>query len=290
MTVRESLQYGYTVLKMSGIETPFLDAALLLGESLSLSKEQLFSAYPDLMSKEDFIKFDNLLEERLNGFPVSYIRKRKEFYSLEFYVDNRVLVPRPDTEVVIDAVKELVREAPEITRIHDLCTGSGAIAVTLYTLFPHIEISASDVSKSAREVFTYNCIRLLGRLLPFTLSNLFENLEGTYDLIVSNPPYLTHKEMANLQRMGWPEPEIALDGGGEDGTALIERIIAESADRLDADGYLVLEAAPHQMKKIKKLMEKYGFFDINVRNDLADRERVIQGRCPGVISRDEIKG
>lgn len=278
MTVRESLQYGYTVLKLSGIETPFLDAALLLGESLSLSKEQLFSAYPDLMSKEDFLIFDNLLEQRLGGFPVSYIRKRKEFYSLEFYVDNRVLVPRPDTEIVIDTVKEIIRENPELTLIHDLCTGSGAIAITLYTLFPHIEISASDVSKSAREVFTYNCIRLLGQLLPFTLSNLFRDIEQRYDLIVSNPPYLSSKEMSNLKKMGWPEPAIALDGGGEDGTALIEQIISESVDRLYAHGYLVLEAAPHQMDKIKNLMKKYGFIDINVRNDLADRERVIWGR------------
>jgi release factor glutamine methyltransferase len=278
MTVRESLQYGYTVLKLSGIETPFLDAALLLGESLSLSKEQLFSAYPDLMSKEDFLKFDNLIEQRLGGFPVSYIRKRKEFYSLEFYVDKRVLVPRPDTEIVIDTVKEIIRDKPKVTHIHDLCSGSGAIAITLHTLFPHLEISASDISTQAREVFTYNCIRLLGRLLPFTISNLFQDLEDSYDLIVSNPPYLSVKEMANLKKLGWPEPVIALEGGGEDGTALIEQILSESVDRLDTHGYLVLEAAPHQMDKIKKLMETYGFIDINVRNDLADRERVIWGR------------
>jgi release factor glutamine methyltransferase len=276
MNVRETLQYGYNVLKKKGIETPFLDATLLLGETLKVSKEQLFSSFPESISKSAFQQYESYLEKRIEGAPISYIRRRKEFYSLEFYVDNRVFVPRADTELVIDTVLHILKDNPSFRNLHDVCTGSGCIAITLKHNVPSLFVSASDISAGAGEVFAYNSLTLLNWIIPFYVSNLLEEIAGPFDVIVSNPPYLSEKEVAEMRRIRWPEPETALHGG-EHGLDLYAPLIEQSIDRLQPNGYLVLEAAPEQMETLKKMMEKNGFININIEKDLAERNRVIWG-------------
>lgn len=257
------------------VETPALDATVLLAEALSVSKERLLACLPDAVDAGSYERYRRFLRLRCTGLPVSYIRRRKEFYGLEFAVDERVLVPRPDTETLIEEALQCLEEAPDIRRVHDGCTGTGCIAITLAHLRPELEVSASDISPQAQEVFRQNCLRILERQLPFFLSDLLAAVPGRFDLITANPPYLSAEEVRKMKKIGWPEPEVALDGG-EDGTALSARLIRQAPAKLSPGGVLLLEAAPQQMEALGALLEEAGFRGVSVRQDLAGRQRVLR--------------
>ncbi len=275
MTVREALAEGVAFLVRAGTDTPWLDASLLLGEALGCGKEQLILSYPDDINGEAYRTYRVLLKRRGDGEPVSYIRSRKEFYGLEFYVDERVLVPRPDTETLVEEARLVLEKRPR-ARVLDLCAGSGCLAVTLAHWFPEADVTGADVSPPAGEVFEKNSRKLLGRPLPFVVSDLLEGVRGMFDLIVSNPPYVGRKEARLLKESGWPEPLVALDGGA-DGADLLVRIIASAPARLAAGGVLLLEADPVQMEKCAQKMRECGYINIDTRRDLGARERVLRG-------------
>ncbi len=278
MTVREALNRGIAFLTRTEADTPYLDASLLLAETLKLSKEALIGAYPEEIDPGAVDRFEELLRRRADGIPVSYLRRRKEFYGLDFFVDERVLVPRPDTETLVEEARALMA-ARRPRRVLDLCAGSGCLAIALKRLFPEIEIAGADVSPDAGDVFRFNAVTLLGEPLAFFESDLFANVPGTFDFIVSNPPYVGSAEVEAMKLSGWPEPGLALDGG-PDGTDLLLRIIAEAAARLEPGGFLLLEADPGQMKKLSLAMERRGYINIHVRRDLGGRERALCGRKP----------
>lgn len=286
MTIKQAVEYGFETLRDSGIESPYLDAVVLLSEAAGISKEKVYASFFEPIKGEIFSVYTAFLDRRAAGYPVSYILNRKEFFGREFFVDPRVLVPRPDTETVVEAAlaacvrkQRRARTAKPIS-VLDLCCGSGCIAVTIAAecrnLGLSVDVTGSDISPAAGEVFALNCRRLLGKELFFIRSDLFENINSTFDLIVSNPPYLTGNDMEKLRQRRWPEPEIALYGGGT-GLELIEGIIKKGIEYLNQNGYLLLEAAPDQMDEIESLMEKKGFRHIFRRKDLGNRERVIGG-------------
>jgi len=290
MTVHEGINKGTELLTGSGAETPYLDAVVLLAEAIGITKEKLFASFTDPIPLEAADKYREYLQKRSEGFPVSYIRKKKEFYGRNFHVDNRVLVPRPDTEIMIDSVMEILntriterpvnRNERGITLL-DLCTGSGCIALTIAAEcreqnIPMI-ITASDISAEAGEVFSINSKAILGRELPFTRSDLFKSIKGTFDIIVSNPPYLTTEDIDRFREMNWPEPETALFGGG-DGLDIIREIIEKSVEYLNINGYLLLEASPVQMNAIDAMLIKEGFADTRRILDLGNRNRIIIAR------------
>ena len=217
------------------------------------------------------------IESRLNGRPVSYIRGKKEFYGTEFCVDDRVLVPRPDTEILVEEAGEIIKANQNVHSLHDCCTGTGCVAVSLKLLFPEIDISASDISASALEVFRKNCIDILGFAIPSIESDLLQNVEGSFDIIVANPPYLTTAEVTGMKTTGCPEPVVALDGG-PDGLSIIDRFIAECSRRLKTGGYLLLESASNQTDDIERKLVHYGFQNIIISRDLAGKERVISAQ------------
>ncbi len=276
MTVREALEVGRNTLHQNGIPTPFLDASLLLAHAMNTSKETVLAAFPEPVEETALTDYRALLARRLTGIPVSYLRGVKEFYGREFRVDQRVLVPRPDTETLVDAVLELLDRAPGPRKIHDTCTGTGCIAITLKLERPAIDMSASDISAEAGDVFAVNCGRL-GVSIPFIQSDLLSSVPGTFDLVTANPPYLTDAEYADMAGMNWPEPREAL-AAGEKGLDILQRLIKESVESLAPNGYLVCEAAPSQFHELSGLMSDAGFRNILIRHDLADRERVILGR------------
>lgn len=277
MTIREALNNGFSLLQQGEIETPFLDAVVLLSDVLGISKEILFASYPETMDEENTARFLDHITSRLNGIPVSYIRKKKEFFGLEFYVDRRVLVPRPDTETIVETAIGLIDRTPSVQSVHDLCTGSGCIAIALKKTRPALYVTASDISGEALQVLRLNARNLLRNELPHYQSDLMKSVPGTFDMIVSNPPYLSEADMGVLRGKGWPEPESALYGG-KNGLSVIEKLIAECIDSLRNDGYLLLEGGFDQAGKIKKLMESMSFSDIIIYKDLAGRDRVVSGR------------
>jgi release factor glutamine methyltransferase len=293
MTVQEALREGYLKLKQAHVETPFLDATLLLSEACACSKEQLYRWFGDDLVERirpdseatAYELYNGFLKLRCRGMPVSYIRQKKEFFGIEFKVDERVFVPRPDTECLIETSLAIVdRIAQDRTArsegpvsVHDVCTGSGCIAITMKHERPSLTISASDLSESAAELFEINSRLILGEIIPFTVADLLEGVAGPFDLIISNPPYLSSEAAAAMRHSGWPEPLIALDGG-QNGTELPVELIRQAAPKLSRPGELVLEADPHQMAPLAGAMRDCGFDDIKVVEDLAGRERVLTGR------------
>jgi release factor glutamine methyltransferase len=277
MTVRTLLTQGYDTLFFAEVQTPFLDAALLLAHAMDATKEKLLASFPDEVPPAAESRFHEFVNQRCSGVPVSYIRRAKEFYGLDFYVDERVLVPRPDTEVLVEKVLRCIRAEPRLRRVHDACTGSGCIGIAVKSAAPGLEVSASDISAPALEVAVLNADRILGGSLPAFRSDLLDSVPGSFDLIASNPPYLRDDEVADLRKLGWREPELAL-AGGRDGTALAARLIRTAPSRLTTGGWLVLEAAPLQINKLFALMDQAGFHSIDVEKDLAGSSRVIAGR------------
>jgi release factor glutamine methyltransferase len=277
MTLRSLLAQGYDTLFFAEVQTPFLDAAVLLAHAMEVTKEKLLASLPDEVPAGVETRFREHIDRRCSGVPVSYIRRAKEFYGLDFYVDERVLVPRPDTEVLVEKVLRCVRAEPRLRRVHDACTGSGCIGISVKSAAPGLEVSTSDISVPALEVAALNADRILGGALPAFHSDLLDSVPGSFDLIASNPPYLRDDEVADLRKLGWREPELAL-AGGRDGTALAARLIRTAPSRLTTGGWLVLEAAPLQINKLFALMDQAGFHSIDVEKDLAGSSRVIAGR------------
>jgi release factor glutamine methyltransferase len=281
MTIARALRRGEEVFRAAGCDTPRLDAIVLLAADIRRDKAFVFAHGEEELAPEQEAGYENMLAQRLSGRPVSYILGRKEFYGLEFFVDERTLVPRPDTETLVDTALEILRREPEISRIHDVCTGTGCIPIAI-ARDPGgggKEISASDISARALEVFRLNCENILGRPLAHTQSDLLSGAGGPFGMITANPPYIKSADWRRMADSGWPEPELALDGG-EDGLDLIRRLIEEAESSLAGDGLLVMEASPEQADTIFRILEKRGWRDRRAARDLAGRERVIVGRRP----------
>jgi release factor glutamine methyltransferase len=278
MTVGHALNQGKTLLFYAEVDTPMLDATVLLSEALGTSKERLLASLPDPLEPEGWYRFRGFIDLRCAGLPVSYIRKKKEFFSLEFHVDERVMVPRPDTEILVEEALRTLRQNLRAKRVHDACTGSGCVAIALKHGIPELKVSASDISSEALKVAADNARRLLPKVrIRLYRSDLLAGVTGRYDLITANPPYLTDLEVENLKKVGWPEPGLALQGGG-DGTDLLRRLIRQSPRKLSPCGHLLLEAAPQQMAGLARELADHGFKEISVFADLAGRDRVIRAR------------
>jgi release factor glutamine methyltransferase len=278
MTIRELQTEGTALLKppcpSAFIDTPALDAALLLAETLHLRREDLFARANDEVAAPDCGKYRALLMRRRAGECIAYILGRKEFRGMEFTVNPRVLVPRPDTETLFEAALEYIAKNDSLSAL-DLCTGSGALAISLKKERPSLSVTASDISAEALETAALNARRLLGESeVSLVHGDLFENLSDRYSIIVSNPPYIPSSELPYLAPEVQLEPALALDGG-EDGLALIRRIVAEAPDHLPPGGVLLLEAGPTQMPQIKALMEEHGFIGVRLHKDLSGNDRVI---------------
>jgi release factor glutamine methyltransferase len=274
--IREVLREGSQKLKNS--ETPWLDATVLLASLLKCSREKLLASYPERLEEELFHSFMDLIEKRRSGHPVAYLTGSKEFFGRSFFVEQGILCPRPDTEVLIEAALDQI-ERRGYRRIHDLCTGSGCIALTLALENRELRVSASDISSTSESVFEKNRNNLCAGNVKFRLASLLKGLEGPLDLIVSNPPYLTTVETEDRMDQNWREPALALDGG-EDGLDLIREIIRDAPLLVNKKGMLMMEADPRQMDEMERLMGAAGFDKIKRVQDLASHERLILGEIP----------
>jgi len=288
MNIREALTRGarFLELRIPRDQTPYLDASVLLAHLLGWSREKLLASYPDPLPEPRIDEYQALLEKRGSGVPVAYLTGEKEFFGRSFLTDPRVLIPRPDTEILVEAALEataILREeepalaTPGALKVLDVCTGTGCIPLTLALEDPALTVHASDISTGAEAVFLLNRERLACPGTIFHRSDLLAGIPGRWHLITSNPPYLTGEETRIRMEEGWVEPALALDGGPE-GLDLLFRLIEESADSLFENGYLILEADPEQMQALGTRMEETGFREIAVLPDLAGRDRVIQGR------------
>jgi len=287
MTIREALAGGSAALAVAGIENSGLDASLLLAEVLNTNRSSLMTAASESLAEASRAAFDQFIKRRLDGECTAYILGRKEFYGLDFQVNPAVLVPRPDTETLIEAALKQITTNNELVsraqfRVLDLCTGCGAIAIALKHAMPELEVWATDISAEALEVAQANAARLLpDKTIHFCRGNLFgvfsNEQRSPFSLIISNPPYIPTAEIAGLSPEVRREPMLALDGGS-DGLDIIRSIISRAPEFLCSGGSLLLEADPRQMERIAPLLLQAGFTGIQTHRDLSGKERVIGGK------------
>jgi release factor glutamine methyltransferase len=245
-TVGRLLQWTTDYLKTHSSESPRLDAEVLLAEALGCQRIGLYTAFEDVPADGPRTAFRDLVRRRAEGMPVAYLVGRREFYSLMFRVTPDVLIPRPETELLVVALLDLARGRPDLT-IADIGTGSGIIAVCAAKHLPKCRVTAIDISPAALAVARENAAAHgVAERIDFIESDLFAAVpaERKFDAIVGNPPYVTAAEMATLARdVRKFEPRVALLGG-QRGTEVIGRLIPQAAGRLNSGAHLLLEISP----------------------------------------------
>lgn len=281
-TCLEILNRAVEKLRLAGIDRPRTNAELLLEAVLNKGKVDLYLDKDRILTSDEIEKFNQYMKERISHRPVQYIIGTVEFFGLEFQVDERVLIPRPETETLVEVViEQLVNK--ENPRIIDLGTGSGAIAISLATNLNSPFIYATDVSKDALDVAKENAIRnKVENQIEFLWGDLFEplknkNLEGQIDCVVSNPPYVSKDELETLPReIKDYEPIVALESE-KDGLFFHKKIIENSFDFLKRGGLLALETAFGQAGKVADLIHQSdNYNDIKVIKDLGGIDRVVK--------------
>jgi len=277
MTVRELLlEAAHT---FSGSDSPFLDAVILLAHSLDVPKEKILAMLPE-EARDVPASFFEMATRRRRGESIAHIRGFREFYGRTFLVNDNVLSPRHDTEILVEAALEAGDMcASRPLRVLDLCTGTGAVAVSIAAERPAWHVTASDISLKALEAAQQNARRLLAlpSAVEFVGSDLFSGISGQFDIIVSNPPYVPRAQAEQLISDGWKDPLVALDGG-IDGMDYVRAIIADASEFLYKNGVLLLEMDPSQVSEAVALFKQAGFCEIRIWKDLAGRERVAGGR------------
>jgi len=274
MTIREALAEGRFAMKRHESGTPELDTSLLLANACKLDREHLYMRLSESLDDTVVEKYRFAMKRRVSGEPVAWIIGRKEFWGRDFSVGPGVLCPRQDTETLIEAALKAMDEYGSKARLHDCCCGPGTLALTLAAERPNWDISASDISPIAEEHFERNNQEISDGQVKYFHSNLLEDIPGQFEIIVSNPPYLTTAELSRRKKRGWREPTLALGGGDHDGLGIIRRLVSHAWDRIADSGTLLLEASPMQMHKIHRLLSNAGFQNIRYRDDLDGNPRV----------------
>jgi release factor glutamine methyltransferase len=284
-TIGRLLQWTTDYLKKSGSSSARLDAEILLAESRGCQRIQLYTAFDEDPGEEVRTKFRDLVKRRASGEPVAYLVGRREFYSLMFDTTPAVLIPRPETEFVVigvvDAVQQLnITDRP--VEIADAGTGSGAIAVSVAKHVANSRITAIDISPAAIEIAQTNAKRHeVTDRIEFVVSDLFKAVaaEKRFDVVASNPPYVTTAEMELLSpEVRNFEPHSALLGG-ERGMDVIERLLVEASQRIVSGGWLIMEIGPALESRIReRLANDVHWTDLNIAKDLAGLPRVVKVR------------
>lgn len=244
-----------------------------------LDQKALFMNPEKNLSEDEVSCLRLAVEKMVRGMPMAYALKQAYFYGEAFYVDERVLIPRYDTERSVDSI---LRLSPKAKRILEIGTGSGCVAIALGRLFPDAEIWAADISEDALDVAKKNRNMHGAFNVNLIRSDLFSAIEGTYDVIYSNPPYISADEMRELdESVALYEPHLALEGG-EDGLDFYRKIVEDAPRFLNPGGYLVFEIGAKQRKDIEKLLKDHDFSAIGSEKDFSGLDRVVFGRLENV--------
>jgi release factor glutamine methyltransferase len=281
MDIHRTLWQATHDLELAGIPSARLDAEVLLSFCLNCDRLEFYKNPATKMNQPERDAFRELIARRMKWEPVAYITGHKEFWSLTLEVNSSVLIPRPDTEVIVEEALTLCRQtSSNKLRILDIGTGSGAIALALACELPEALIVATDISVAALDCARKNARNLgLEKRMKFLLGNLFEPVTGIFDLIVSNPPYIAEDEYKELPAgvKDYEPPEALL--AGKSGLNFYEKLITTAGKYLPKNGWLLLEIGAKQEKSVRRLLEAEGiYFDVDLRTDYAGLPRVIKGR------------
>lgn len=280
MTYEEALREGIRILRAHDVPDAAPDAHLLIEHASGLDRTGYFMHGRDEMPAEKQEEYFRLITERAKRIPLQHLTGVQEFCGLQFRVSPDVLIPRQETELLVMRACSLL-EGRDGARVLDMCTGSGCIAVSILHLLSGkrvgVSMTASDISAKALAIAEENA-RGNGMEITFARGDLFENTEGVFDLIVSNPPYIRTDVISSLMpEVRGHDPLAALDGG-EDGLYFYREITRRAPEHLAEGGWLLFEIGFDQAGDVSLLMEQAGFRDITVRKDLSGLDRIVEGR------------
>ena len=273
-TIWETCQEGAQRLMEHKIEDAEWESRALLCDQLGLSLGDFLLRKTEAISEADAAVFDQNINRRCQHVPLQHILGKAYFYGLEFMVDENVLIPRPETELLAEHALKHLQAGMSVL---DLCTGSGCIAVTIADQCPGIYTDASDISPDALKIARENAMR---HHVPVTFiqSDLLEQIQNRYDIIVTNPPYISLLEMDTLMpEVREHDPHLALYGG-TDGLDFYRRIIAQAPDHLKANGLLMMEIGAGQAESVSRLLNENDYTDIQIIKDLNGLDRIVTGR------------
>jgi release factor glutamine methyltransferase len=265
MILAQALQQSAYIFSVNGVEDSYVEARILLGHITKLSPAQIYARPEQTLSLEQERGLQRLIERRLRREPAAYIVNRKEFYGIDFYVDSRVLIPRPETEIIVEAALEFARgngtwllSQPRSVLIADVGTGCGAIAISLALNLPQSRVYATDISYSALEVAKLNCeYHEVKERVILVHGNLLEPVPEAVDIIIANLPYIKRSELLDLApEIAEYEPRIALDGGRR-GLDLICQLLEQAVEKINPRGCLLLEIGQKQEEEVVPLIYRY---------------------------------
>lgn len=284
MKIKEALEKANQILIQNNIDEVFLKSRILLAHILNVEKEYLIIHDDEVLLSLQENEFFEKVNKLCSGVPIQYLTNSQEFMGVNFYVDKNVLIPQPDTEIlvenVISIIKNLQKSCQKEITVLDLCTGSGIIGVCLKKYLQNVNVLSSDISSNALEIAKKNA-NLQNVKIDFIKSDLFENIDEKFDVIVSNPPYIKTDKINELSKEVKNEPRLALDGG-QDGLDFYRRIIKESTNFFRKTGYLALEIGYDQKEAVENLFKNFKYKEIKIFKDLSDIERVIIGKYENI--------
>lgn len=279
MTIKETLRKGMIQLKTGNVTEPNLKARLIMQYILNKPRQYLIIYDDQVLTLRQEVDYFKAIKRLINGEPIQHITHQQEFMKLSFFVNEDVLIPRPDTEILVEEVIKIAKKI-KAKNILDMCTGSGAIAVSLAKYLDNVEITAVDISTKTLNVAKTNAKNNeVENKITFIESNLFENIVNEkYDIIVSNPPYIKKDVIKTLNKEVQKEPKIALDGG-YDGLDFYRKITHQSEEYLKFNGYLCLEIGYDQKKDVIKIInDERKFTGTYSKKDLCDNDRIVVTR------------
>ncbi|MFA5537226.1 MAG: peptide chain release factor N(5)-glutamine methyltransferase [Bacillota bacterium] len=277
--IREAIGEAVSILRSGGVVNPFLEAELLLANLLAVDRVKILLSYDQVLEDTVGQQYQNQLQQRAKGYPLQYLTGRQEFMSLNFWVAPPVLIPRADTEILVEKVLDLQGRMKKNPAIVDVGAGSGAIAVALAYYWPRARVSAVDISPRALAIAKKNAAQH-GVKIDFFQGDLlapFINSNEKFDIVVSNPPYISTAEMKQLPKDVQHEPKLALDGGF-DGLEYYRRLIPQAREVLADGGMLALEIGWDQGLVVSNLLEQNWFAEIEIIKDYVGRDRVVLSR------------
>ena len=275
MNIENSLNQGISILKANNIPNPNLDSEILLSESINKDKKHIILNLKEILKSEQLDSFISLIERRKKGEPIAYLINKKEFWKDEFYVNKDVLIPRPDTELIIEHVLKIYSKESQL-QVLDIGTGSGCILLSILKERPNFYGTGIDISKKSINVSKFNANKLhLTKRTKFIHSCVDNFIIGKYDLIVSNPPYIKLLSLKYLEKNVVNfEPRLALSGGF-DGFSEIRKVIRKASTLIKKNGKFILEIGFNQKNKVKKILKEEGFYVNKAIKDYGNNDRCI---------------
>ncbi len=274
MDIQSALKKGQSILIDNNIISAKLDSEILMSQAIRKDKKFIILNLHKEIKKRDLKYFDNLIQERAKSKPIAQIIKKKDFWKYEFIVNNNVLIPRPDTEILIEQALKLVKNKNRL-QILDIGIGSGCILMSILKEKKNLIGTGIDISNKSLQISKVNGqkLRINNRLRLFK-TNIDNFSTGKYDLIVSNPPYIKKSDLKYLEKDIGFEPKQALDGG-LDGLSEIRKVIDKSSELIKRSGHLIIEIGFDQKNKVKKILRDKGFYIKKTIKDLSNHDRCI---------------